>query len=85
MAKSTSSRGASRLFACIVGLIVALAGLTLGGGGLYLALLGGSWYYLIAGVGMLLAGVQLWRGRLSGAWLYALVFIGSFLDRKSVV
>ncbi|KFF49886.1 glucose dehydrogenase [Gammaproteobacteria bacterium MFB021] len=79
MAKSTSSRGASRLFTCIVGLIVALAGLALGGGGLYLALLGGSWYYLIAGVGMLLAGIQLWRGRLSGAWLYALVFIGSFL------
>ncbi|MDN7130996.1 membrane-bound PQQ-dependent dehydrogenase, glucose/quinate/shikimate family [Halomonas sp. MC140] len=79
MAHSTTSRGAGGFFAKLVGIIVALVGLALGGGGLYLATLGGSWYYLIAGVAMLIAGVQLVRGRMSGAYIFALVFIGTFL------
>ncbi|MGO2580505.1 MAG: membrane-bound PQQ-dependent dehydrogenase, glucose/quinate/shikimate family, partial [Halomonas sp.] len=79
MAHSTTSRGAGGFFAKLVGIIVALVGLALGGGGLYLATLGGSWYYLIAGVAMLIAGVQLVRGRMSGAYIFVLVFIGTFL------
>ncbi|WP_110649620.1 membrane-bound PQQ-dependent dehydrogenase, glucose/quinate/shikimate family [Salinicola peritrichatus] len=79
MANTDSSPGAGGTFAKIVGIIVALVGLALGGGGLYLVILGGSWYYLIAGVLMLIAGILLFRGQVSGAWLYALVFIGTFL------
>ncbi|MBZ5876863.1 membrane-bound PQQ-dependent dehydrogenase, glucose/quinate/shikimate family [Chromohalobacter israelensis] len=79
LATSTSSRGAGGLFAKLVGIIVALVGLALGGGGLYLAVLGGSWYYLIAGALMLVSGIQLLRGRMSGAWLYGLAFVGTLI------
>lgn len=79
MANTDSSPRAGGFFAKLVGIIVALAGLALGGGGLYLVILGGSWYYLIAGILMLISGIQLLRGRASGAWIYALIFIGTFL------
>lgn len=64
---------ALKLFA----LIVALFGLALAAGGLWLITLGGSWYYLLAGAGMLASGVLLFLQRLSGVWLYWLVFIGT--------
>ncbi|MGO2391308.1 MULTISPECIES: membrane-bound PQQ-dependent dehydrogenase, glucose/quinate/shikimate family [unclassified Halomonas] len=79
MAHSNPSRGSGGFFAKFVGVIVALVGLALGGGGLYLAILGGSWYYLIAGAATLVAGTQLIRGHVSGAYIFALVFIGTFL------
>ncbi|GHB19289.1 membrane-bound PQQ-dependent dehydrogenase, glucose/quinate/shikimate family [Salinicola rhizosphaerae] len=79
MATSTSSGGAGGIIARLVGIIVALVGLALGAGGAYLAILGGSWYYLIAGIVMLVSGVQLMRAKMSGAWLFGLVFIGTLL------
>ncbi|MGE6660449.1 glucose dehydrogenase [Pseudomonas sp. NPDC077408] len=57
--------------------IVALFGLALAAGGVWLISLGGSWYYLIAGAGMLIAGVLLFLQRLSGVWLYWAVFLGT--------
>nr|WP_249330116.1 glucose dehydrogenase [Stutzerimonas balearica] len=61
----------------IFALIVALFGLALAAGGLWLITLGGSWYYLLAGAGMLASGVLLFLQRLSGVWLYWLVFLGT--------
>ena len=63
----------------IFALIVALFGLALAAGGLWLITLGGSWYYLLAGAGMLVSGVLLFLQRLSGVWLYWLVFIGTLV------
>jgi glucose dehydrogenase len=63
----------------IFALIVALFGLALAAGGLWLITLGGSWYYLLAGAGMLVSGVLLFLQRLSGVWLYWLVFIGTLI------
>ncbi|MGN2624745.1 glucose dehydrogenase [Stutzerimonas balearica] len=63
----------------IFALIVALFGLALAAGGLWLITLGGSWYYLLAGAGMLASGVLLFLQRLSGVWLYWLVFIGTLV------
>jgi glucose dehydrogenase len=63
----------------IFALIVALFGLALAAGGLWLITLGGSWYYLLAGAGMLASGVLLFLQRLSGVWLYWLVFIGTLI------
>ncbi|WP_110686103.1 membrane-bound PQQ-dependent dehydrogenase, glucose/quinate/shikimate family [Salinicola aestuarinus] len=79
MNQSTSTRGLGGVFAKVVGIIVALVGLALGAGGLYLATLGGSWYYLVAGVLMLVSGLLMVGGRVAGAWLYGLVFLGTFL------
>jgi len=63
----------------IFALIVALFGLALAAGGLWLITLGGSWYYLLAGASMLASGVLLFLQRLSGVWLYWLVFIGTLV------
>jgi glucose dehydrogenase len=63
----------------IFALIVALFGLALAAGGLWLITLGGSWYYLLAGAGMLASGVLLFLQRLSGVWLYWLVFTGTLV------
>ena len=62
--------------AVIVGLLVALIGLILSVGGAWLAALGGSAYYLLAGVAMLASGGLLIRGRRLGGWIYyGLVFV----------
>ncbi|MEO6102799.1 MAG: membrane-bound PQQ-dependent dehydrogenase, glucose/quinate/shikimate family, partial [Pseudoxanthomonas sp.] len=62
-----------------LGMLIALVGLALAVGGGRLITLGGSWYYLFAGLGMVLSGVQLVRARSSGFWWYALVFAGTLL------
>lgn len=63
----------------IFGAVLALFGVAMTAGGAWLVVLGGSWYYLLAGVGMLIAGVGLMRGRMAGAWWYAAVFVGTLL------
>jgi len=60
-------------------IILILIGLVLTGGGVYLAVLGGSLYYVIAGIAVLLSGVLYWRGNIWGERLYALMLIGTLL------
>jgi quinoprotein glucose dehydrogenase len=59
----------SKIFAV---LLFAL-GLALGGGGVELAVLGGSWYYVITGIALIVTAVLLWRGRKTGMWVYLLI------------
>lgn len=59
-------RGAPWVFATLLMLL----GIILGGGGMELALLHGSLYYLVTGVVLVIAGVLLWWGRRVGMWLY---------------
>lgn len=66
-----------RLGLGVFGVLSALLGLVMLGGGLWLGTLGGSWYYALAGAGLLIAGVLLIRARLAGAWWFAAVFIGT--------
>ncbi|TPL54695.1 glucose/quinate/shikimate family membrane-bound PQQ-dependent dehydrogenase [Mesorhizobium sp. B2-4-6] len=56
----------------ITSLVLFLIGLILGGGGIWLAVLGGSWYYLIAGVIFVITAWLLFRRRSTSLWLYAL-------------
>lgn len=77
--KNTDNPGApapasTRLAFYIFGTLLGLSGLALAVGGVRLATLGGSWYYLLAGLGMLLAGVLYARRKPLGAGLMALVF-----------
>jgi quinate dehydrogenase (quinone) len=44
-------------------------------GGAYLVTLGGSWYFLLAGIGLIVSSVLLFRQRLSGAWLFAAIMV----------
>src|SRR3546814_7283867 len=61
----------------IIGLLIFLVGLAMAGGGIWLAALGGSWYYAIAGIVMMLSGVLLVARHRAGAWLYWLVLAGT--------
>lgn len=74
MSSSRSSRGVgvvTRLF----GAVLALIGLALAAGGAWLLVLGGSWYYLPAGLGLVVAGVLIARGRSAGARWFWGVFV----------
>ena len=65
-------------FARIIGILLGLIGLWLTGGGAWLLWLGGSAYYLLAGIGCLLAAWFYLRGRpQAGLWFYLAVFAGT--------
>lgn len=61
----------------VLALLLLALGTALSGLGGWLLMLGGSWYYLIAGVGLLASGALLWRNLRSGAQLFAVLFIGT--------
>jgi len=64
------------LLALIVGLVIALIAIVLIIGGIWLVALGGSAYYLLAGIAMFASGLLLMRGQRIGGWLYcAVVFV----------
>lgn len=67
------------LVVMVVGIAIAVLGGALAVGGVRLATLGGSWYFLIGGVVMTIAGLFIaWRKR-AGAWLYALFYAGTII------
>ena len=51
--------------------LLGVMGLALAGGGIWLARLGGSWYYLAAGLALLLVAVLLKMGHWLALWVYA--------------
>ena len=54
-------------------------GVVLAAGGVRLVTLGGSFYYLIAGVALIASGVLLWRANPWGARFYALLTLGTIV------
>ncbi|PBC03221.1 glucose/quinate/shikimate family membrane-bound PQQ-dependent dehydrogenase [Mesorhizobium sp. WSM3860] len=61
----------------ITSLVLLLIGLVLGGGGIWLVTLGGSWYYLIAGLAFLITAWLISRRKSTGLWLYAAIVLAS--------
>lgn len=61
----------------ITSLVLFIIGLVLGAGGLWLASLGGSWYYIVVGLAFLVAAWLLYRRRSMALWLYAAIVIGT--------
>lgn len=59
----------------ILAFAMAVIGLVLALGGAWLLILGGSPYYLIAGLLMIASAWLLFRGRLLGGWIYLALFI----------
>ena len=59
--------------------VFGIIGLVLAGGGAWLASLGGSWYYLIAGVGLIATAGLLAARRAEALWLYAIVLLGTVI------
>jgi quinoprotein glucose dehydrogenase len=66
-------------FVRVLAALLLLIGAVLAGGGAWLAVLGGSPYYVAAGLGLLVAGLLLWRLRIAGVAVYALVFVGTLV------
>ncbi|HEX4172742.1 MAG TPA: glucose/quinate/shikimate family membrane-bound PQQ-dependent dehydrogenase [Acetobacteraceae bacterium] len=66
-----------RLVITVTGIVYALIGLSLAGSGAWLAALGGSLYYLIAGLGILITGILLIVRHRAALWVYAAVLIGT--------
>jgi membrane-bound PQQ-dependent dehydrogenase (glucose/quinate/shikimate family) len=71
----TSRPRPPRIFA----IVLMLAGLVLAIGGLRLATLGGSLYYVVSGLVLIISAVLLWRGDRWGAYLYGLLTFGTVL------
>jgi quinoprotein glucose dehydrogenase len=64
-----------RIYAALLFLI----GAALAIGGIRLAALGGSLYYVLAGTLVVASAILLWRGRRLGAWLYVAMLVGTLV------
>ena len=73
--EGASSR--SRLLPTLLGILLLLMGLAMLVGGIKLVTLGGSLYYLLAGIGFGLSGALLMAGRRAALGLYAIVLFAS--------
>jgi quinoprotein glucose dehydrogenase len=70
----TDRRGFAFWWTMLVAAILVLFGLPIATGGLYLLTLGGSFYYLPAGLGLLLTAYFLLRRQMAAVWTYVIVF-----------
>lgn len=64
-----------RLLLLGLGVLIALIGLGLAGGGGYLVTLGGSWFFLLMGLAMLVSGALIAVRKPKGAGLYGIALI----------
>ncbi|QCP85674.1 glucose/quinate/shikimate family membrane-bound PQQ-dependent dehydrogenase [Cereibacter sphaeroides] len=65
--------------ATLTAIVLALAGLGLLIPGAWLAVLGGSWFYLVAGALMLLTAWQVFRRSSSAEWIYGGLILGALV------
>ncbi|MEO5559174.1 MAG: membrane-bound PQQ-dependent dehydrogenase, glucose/quinate/shikimate family [Dokdonella sp.] len=70
-------RRAGGWFASLYAIVLIMIGVTLLAGGVMLAWLGGSWYYVVAGALLVLSGVLIYRRNFAGIGLFALTFTGT--------
>jgi quinoprotein glucose dehydrogenase len=63
----------------VLGTMMAIMGLVLAIGGGWLIALGGSFYYLLAGIGLIVSGVMIFQKQMEGALLYLLVFLATLV------
>jgi quinoprotein glucose dehydrogenase len=62
-------------WATLLGIVLVPLGLVIGSGGVWLIFLGGSLYYLIAGIGLVVTGIQLMRHKIAGIWVYLIIWL----------
>jgi quinoprotein glucose dehydrogenase len=75
---SMFKRAGSKLV-LVTGIVVFLLGLGIGGLGAWLVALGGTPYYLVAGIVLVISGILIGRGQAAGVWLYAGTLIGTIV------
>jgi quinoprotein glucose dehydrogenase len=74
-----SSRERPRIFLIVMTVIIALLGLWMTGFGAWLAALGGSVYYVLAGIGLLVTAVLLFLRNPLALAVYAIVLVGTLI------
>ena len=77
--RESNSAERGRLFPLVMAIIVGLIGLWLTGLGAYLAALGGSLYYVLAGIGLLATAVLLYRRNAIALAVYAVVLAATLI------
>lgn len=73
--RHTGAAAGSKGLLAGLGILIALIGLGLAGGGGYLVSLGGSDYFLLMGLAMLVSGLLIARRNPRGAWLYGVALV----------
>jgi quinoprotein glucose dehydrogenase len=63
----------------VLGTVMVLIGAVLLVGGIWLAILDGSRYYLVVGAALIACGILIFVQRSAGAWLYIATYIGTLL------
>lgn len=76
---ATSSRGFGFWAIILLAIVMAVFGLPIFGGGVWLISLGGSWYYALAGLGLLVSAYYLARRSMTGVWIYLATFLGTLV------
>lgn len=70
---------AGSVFRIGLGALLCVLGLVLAIGGIQLAWLGGSWYYLLAEVALVVSGYLTAKGEAAGFWLYLATFAATLI------
>lgn len=63
----------------LLAVFLAIFGAAQFGGGAWLGILGGSWYYAVSGLALVITGILLFRRKKSGAWLFAAIMLATAL------
>ncbi|WP_435169395.1 glucose dehydrogenase [Falsirhodobacter sp. 1013] len=71
----TPRSGGWKAGALVLSIVLALFGLALFGGGIWLIVLGGSWYYALAGFGLMVTAWLLARQRRAALPLYVVIWL----------
>lgn len=78
MSKNRTRPGAALRAGCVLLRLALLAtGIFFAVGGVKLALLHGSWYFLTAGIVILASAVQFFRAKSSAVMIYGAAFVGT--------
>jgi quinoprotein glucose dehydrogenase len=77
--ETSPNGGVAYWWTMFVGALLVLLGVLIGAGGAWLIALGGSWYYLPAGVALLVCGIFLLRRNIAGVWLYVLTWVATLI------
>ncbi len=72
---SARRRGLSEWLVIAFAAILFIFGIAITAGGAWLMSLGGSWYYLFAGVGLMISAILIFYGSAWGAWVYMLTYV----------
>ncbi|NEX46469.1 membrane-bound PQQ-dependent dehydrogenase, glucose/quinate/shikimate family [Rhodobacter sp. ETT8] len=63
----------------LLAVVLVIFGLPIFGGGIWLIILGGSWYYALAGIGLLATAYALFHRSMAAVWVYVLTFAGTVI------